>query len=49
MSNPSLFGPVLPEIQLPFPGFQDPQKPPESLQNLYGKINIQVSIFCVDG
>jgi len=42
ISNQNLFGQVLPEMQLPFPGFPDPQKPPESLQNIYGKINIQV-------
>jgi len=41
ISNQNLFGQVLPEMQLPFPGFPDPQKPPESLQNIYGKINIQ--------
>jgi len=41
MSNPNIFGQVMPEMPIPFTGYADPQKAPEGLQNLYGKINIQ--------
>lgn len=45
MSNPNIFGQVMPEMPIPFTGYPDPQKGPEGLQNLYGKINIQVLRF----
>jgi len=45
MSNPNIFGQQMAEMPIPFTGFPDPHKAPENLQNLYGKINIQVIIF----
>lgn len=42
MNGSNLFGQVIPEIQMPFPNFQEAQKPQEQLQNIYGNLKLQV-------
>ncbi len=45
MSNPNVFGQQMGEMPIPFTGYADPHKAHENMQNLYGKINIQVIYF----